>query len=189
MLCIPALSPGEFRLIYMKNTRYPRGQRVWRKNFRAERLGAAWRGATAGGCRVLGSHLLAAVWVSDNGIVSADVPPLWAPPGAYDPVLLPLSLSCPPPLPGAGDISAPPPPPPAASLGSLSGAAGGSLLSPHSLPTTHHFYLKHLQSLAVAVPCYGDVLWGMRGRGGGKWGSSGEAAKNTQQSPISSESP
>ena len=63
----------------------------------------------AGGCRVLGSHLLAAVWVSDNGIVSADVPPLWAPPGAYDPVLLPLSLSCPPPLPGAGDISDPPP--------------------------------------------------------------------------------
>lgn len=38
MLRIPALSPGEFRLIYMKNTPCPRGQSVWRKNFRAEKL-------------------------------------------------------------------------------------------------------------------------------------------------------
>lgn len=41
MLHIPALSPGEFRLIYMKNTHCPRGQSVWRKNFRAEKLKAA----------------------------------------------------------------------------------------------------------------------------------------------------
>lgn len=36
------------------------------------------------------------------------VPSLWAPPGAYEPNLLPLSHSCLPPLPGAGAISASP---------------------------------------------------------------------------------
>lgn len=178
MLCIPALSPGEFRLIYMKNTRYPRGQRVWRKNFRAERLGAAWRGATAGGCRVLGSHLLAAVWVSDNGIVSADVPPLWAPPGAYDPVLLPLSLSCPPPLPGAGDISDPPPPP-SCSLPWFSLGGCWGLIAEPTFPSHHPPFLFE----APPEPCSGcPMLRGcVMGDEGQWWGEMGQQWGGSQK--------
>lgn len=72
---IPALSPGEFRLIYMKNTcsplpPSPRGQSVWRKNFRAERLQAGRRGATGGG---LGrSGLILVLVASDTSGTAGD---------------------------------------------------------------------------------------------------------------------
>lgn len=75
MLCIPALSPGEFRLIYMKNTRSPRGQSVWRKNFRAERLKAGRRGATAGGLGRTGLTLARALVAVQPQLVT--MPPCW----------------------------------------------------------------------------------------------------------------
>lgn len=74
---IPALSPGEFRLIYMKNTcspppPSPRGQSVWRKNFRAERLQAGRRGATGGGLGRSGLVLAQVLVASDTSDMAGD---------------------------------------------------------------------------------------------------------------------